>query len=155
VPDTLDALLTRTDAIQDALAGHPEHAPVPCHNDLLPANLLHDGRRIRILDWEYAGMGDRYFDLANLAANSALEPAGEALLLEAYWGAPCTPRRLAALRVMRVMSDLREGMWGVVQATISELDFDFAAYAREHLDRVRAALDDPHHRDHLEALRGA
>src|SRR5439155_12401319 len=30
----------------------------PCHNDLLNANFIDDGRRIRIVDWEYAGMGD-------------------------------------------------------------------------------------------------
>src|SRR4051794_6618501 len=43
-----------------------DHDPVPCHNDLLPANFLHDGDTIRIVDWEYAGMGDRFFDLGNL-----------------------------------------------------------------------------------------
>ena len=48
----------------------PEHAPVPCHNDLLTANFLHDGERVRIVDWEYAGMGDRYFDLGNLSVNN-------------------------------------------------------------------------------------
>src|SRR6266540_177225 len=69
--------------IEAALHG-PEHAPVPCHNDLLPANLIHDGARVRIVDWEYAGMGDRYFDLGNLAVNSGLGPADEAALLEAY-----------------------------------------------------------------------
>jgi hypothetical protein len=44
---------------------------------------------------------------------------------------------------MRVMSDFREGMWGVVQTAISALDFDFAAYAGEHLERVAAGIADP------------
>ena len=44
---------------------------------------------------------------------------------------------------MRIMSDFREGMWGVVQTAISELDFDFVAYADEHLGRVAAAFADP------------
>src|SRR5690348_17204915 len=35
----------------------------PCHNDLLNANFIDDGERIRIVDWEYAGMGDPFFDL--------------------------------------------------------------------------------------------
>ena len=38
---------------------------MPCHNDLLNANFIDDGARIRIVDWEYAGMGDRWFDLGN------------------------------------------------------------------------------------------
>ena len=37
----------------------------PCHNDLLNANFIDDGTRIRIVDWEYAGMGDPFFDLGN------------------------------------------------------------------------------------------
>jgi len=122
---------------------HPEHTPVPCHNDLLPANLIHGGETMRILDWEYAGMGNRYFDLGNLSVNNAFNEAGDEWLLECYWGEPCTRRRLAAVRLMRIMSDLREAMWGVVQQSISELDFDFADYAREHFERVRAGFADP------------
>jgi hypothetical protein len=40
---------------------------------------------------------------------------------------------------MRLASDLREAMWGFVQAGISTLDFDFVAYGRDHLDRFLAA----------------
>ena len=123
--------------------GHPEHAPVPCHNDLLPANLIHDGEAMRIVDWEYAGMGNRYFDLGNLSVNNGFNEAGDEWLLECYWGEPCTRRRLATLRLMRIMSDLREAMWGVVQQAISELDFDFAEYAQEHFERVRAGVRGP------------
>src|SRR5437879_10975442 len=79
---------------------------VPCHNDLLNANFLDDGE-IRVVDWEYAGMGDRFFDLANLSVNHDFELADDRLLLEAYFGA-LRPADLAALRLMRVMSDFRE-----------------------------------------------
>jgi hypothetical protein len=41
---------------------------------------------------------------------------------------------------MRVLSDAREGAWGVVQGVISELDFDFARYARDHFERLTAAV---------------
>ena len=57
---------------------------------------------------------------------------------------------------MRIMSDLREAMWGVVQGAISEIDFDFADYAREHFERVRAGFADPRFGVWLEdARRGA
>jgi len=135
---------------------HPEHAAVPCHNDLLPANLIHDGEAIRIVDWEYAGMGNRYFDLGSLSVNNAFSEAGDEWLLECYWGEPCTRGRFATLRLMRIMSDLREAMWGVVQGAISELDFDFAGYAEEHFERVRAGFADPRFGVWLEdARRGA
>ena len=60
-----------------ARPAHPEHAPVPCHNDLLAANFIHDGERLRIVDWEYAGMGDRYFDLGNLSVNNGFNEADD------------------------------------------------------------------------------
>jgi thiamine kinase-like enzyme len=153
VPAAYGELIGRAHEIRAALT-HPEHAPVPCHNDLLTANLLHDGARVRIVDWEYAGMGDRYFDLGNLSVNNGFADADDERLLAAYFDAPCTPRRFAALRLMRIMSDFREGMWGVVQTAISALDFDFAAYADEHLSRVAAGLADPRFPTWLEDARG-
>ena len=141
--------------IHDALdPAHPEHAPVPCHNDLLPANFIHDGERLRIVDWEYAGMGNRYFDLANLSVAGGFSEAGDEWLLECYWGEPCTRRRLATVRLMRIMSDFREAMWGVVQSAISEIEFDFPAYAQEHFERVRAGFADPRFAVWLEDARG-
>jgi thiamine kinase-like enzyme len=128
----------------EAALHHPEHDPVPCHNDLLTANfLLGPGDALTIVDWEYAGMGDRYFDLGNLSINNGFTDADDRALLEAYWGAPCTPRRFAALRLMRSMSDVREALWGVAQSAISDLDFDFAGYADKHLRRLLATTADP------------
>src|SRR3954454_15055329 len=88
-------------------------------------------------------MGDRYFDLGNLSINNGFTDADDRALLAAYWDAPCTARRFAALRLMRAMSDFREAMWGTLQAVLSELDFDFDGYAAEHAARVRQALADP------------
>ena len=109
---------------------------------------------MRILDWEYAGMGDRYFDLGNLSVNNGFDEDEDERMLTAYWQQECTPRRFAALRLMRIMSDFREGMWGVVQTAISELDFDFVAYADEHLGRVEAAFADPRVERWLRDARG-
>jgi thiamine kinase-like enzyme len=113
-------------------------APVemrPCHNDLLNANFIDDGERIRIVDWEYAGMGDPFFDLGNFSVNHDLTPDEDAILLEAYEGEVRLPR-LARLALMRVVSDFREAMWGVLQQGISTLDVDFVAYADEHFERL-------------------
>jgi thiamine kinase-like enzyme len=121
----------------------PEHGVVPCHDDLLAANLLGDGKRVWLVDWEYAGMGDRYFDLGNLSINNGFGEDDDRALLAAYWDEPCTDRRFAALRLMRVMSDVREGLWGTVQTAISELDFDFAGYAERHLRRMAETVADP------------
>jgi thiamine kinase-like enzyme len=103
----------------------------PCHNDLLSANFIDDGTRLWLVDWEYAGMGDPFFDLGNFAVNNELTAESEQVLLAAYG----TDDR-DALVLMRFMSDFREAMWGIVQLAISELDFDFAAYAAEHFERL-------------------
>lgn len=117
--------------------------PRPCHNDLLNANFIDDGTRIRIVDWEYAGLGDPCFDLGNFSVNHDLTPAEDALLLAAYDGGEVDPARLARLTLMRVVSDFREAMWGVLQQGISTLDLDFVAYAADHFGRLLANAATP------------
>ena len=109
---------------------------VPCHNDLLNANFLDDGGRLRIVDWEYAGMGDPFFDLANFAINHELDAGQRRQLLVGYRG-ELREEDWRALELMRFMSDFREAMWGVVQSVVSTLEFDFDGYAAEHLLRLR------------------
>jgi thiamine kinase-like enzyme len=116
--------------------------PVPCHNDLLNANFLDDGGRLCIVDWEYAGMGDRFFDLANFSINHELDAAASATLLEGYFG-ELRDADAEALVLMRFMSDFREAMWGVVQSAVSELDFDFVGYANEHFARMQRTAESP------------
>jgi thiamine kinase-like enzyme len=116
--------------------------PRPCHNDLLNANFIDDGSRIRIVDWEYAGMGDPYFDLGNFSINHELTPDDDAALLGAYHGSVPIDR-LARLTLMRIVSDFREAMWGVLQQGISTLDVDFVAYAGEHFDRLLSNATTP------------
>lgn len=105
-----------------------------CHNDLLCSNLVDDGHKVWILDWEYGGAGDLFFDLGNLAANNRFSHEQEAQLLEYYFG-QAPPAGLRRLRLMRLASDMREAMWGFLQTGISKLSFDYATYARRHLKR--------------------
>ena len=97
-------------------------AACPCHNDLLNANFIDDGERLRLVDWEYAGMGDRFFDLANFSVNHELgrmdDQRGSLVSVRAR-----SEQDLVALMLMRFMSDFREAMWGVVQQAISTLRF--------------------------------
>jgi thiamine kinase-like enzyme len=116
----------------------------PCHNDFLAGNLIDDGQKMRIVDWEYAGMGDPFFDLGNFSINNDLSADEDAAFLAMYDGDP-HPRadRLARLALFRVISDFREAMWAVLQEGISTLDVDFKAYAGEHFDRLLANAATP------------
>jgi thiamine kinase-like enzyme len=121
----------------------------PCHNDLLNANFIAHHETLRIVDWEYAGMGDRFFDLANFSVNHELSDDQNEELLTAYFGG-LAEADMRALRLMRFMSDFREAMWGVVQQGLSELDFDFAGYANEHFARLERTAADPAFRELLQ-----
>jgi thiamine kinase-like enzyme len=97
---------------------------------------------IRIVDWEYAGMGDPYFDLGNLSVNHGFAPESDLALLRHYFGEADEPE-LATLELFKLASEAREAMWGVVQMAISTLEVDFEEYASEHgagyfrvLDRI-------------------
>lgn len=134
-PETLSDALQRLAGIEEELPS--TDPPCPCHNDLLAGNFIDDGVSLRIIDWEYGGMGDRFFDLGNLAANSEFNSDHELGLLEAYSG-EVTPDHLRRLRLMRLASDMREAMWGFVQTAVSALDIDYPAYGRKHLERFLA-----------------
>jgi len=135
---TIPALYERAEATVRRVERACVAAPLamqPCHNDLLNANFIDDGTRIRIVDWEYAGMGDPFFDLGNFSVNHGLTPDEDEALLAAYEG-DTRPARLGRLALMRVVSDFREATWGVLQQAISTLDVDFHAYALKHFERL-------------------
>ena len=154
LPEGYKPAVSQAKAVERALRGE-EHRPVPCHNDLLAANFLHDGERILIIDWEYAGMGDRYFDLGNFAVNNELDDQGEDALIAAYFGEPPDKRRRATLKLMRFMSDFREAMWGVLQTEISEIDFDFRDYGRKHFERLDEVSRNPRFKSWVKEANGS
>jgi thiamine kinase-like enzyme len=131
-PSSYERLHQQSRRIEHAFAVSPLPA-MPCHNDLLPANVLFGDDRVWLLDFEYAGMNDVFFDLANLSVNSAFTPGSDEQLLRLYFGT-ITTSAWARLQLMKIMSEFREGMWAVVQQAISTLDTDFVEYATERLD---------------------
>lgn len=153
LPPAYAATVTAAQRIAGAL---PLAARLPCHNDLLPGNLvrLEPSGRLLIVDWEYAGMGDPRFDLGNLSVNNDFSEAMDEQLLRAYHGAGVDDGVRAAHALMRIMSDAREAAWAVVQASISNLEFDFDEYGREHFERLSAAVADTRFEEWLEAARG-
>jgi thiamine kinase-like enzyme len=142
-PSSYDRLHQLSRRIEAAFAKAPL-PPVACHNDLLPGNVLFEegGDRIWLLDFEYAGMNDRFFDLGNLSVNCGLDHGNDEALLRDYFG-EVTAARWARLQLMKMMSEFREGMWAVVQRAISTLDTDFAGYAAERLARCERLAGRP------------
>lgn len=112
------------------------------HNDLLAANFIDDGRRLWLVDWDYAGFNSPLFDLGGLASNNGFSVAEEAAMLNAYFGAPPSPELRRRYAAMKAASLLRETMWSMVSELHSTLDFDYPAYTDENLRRFEAAWDD-------------
>lgn len=103
------------------------------HNDLLPANLLNDGERLWLIDWDYAGFNSPLFDLGGLASNCGMNAQQENDMLNNYFGAPPKPGLLKKYAAMKCASLLRESMWSMVSELHSLIEFDYPAYTRHNL----------------------
>ncbi len=141
----LTRLLTAAQQLEQAVGSTPL---VFGHNDLLASNFIDDGERLWLIDWEYSGWGSPLFDLAGLASNNELLPEQEAWLLGQYFaGAGATdPALRQAYHAMKCASLLRESLWSMVSEVHSELDFDYAAYTEENLQRFEGAYGEFVHR---------
>ena len=122
VPDGLESILRRVRAGETS-------APVLTHHDVWPNNVIDDGDRLWLVDWEFAGAGDGMFDLATVARAANLDTDGEHALLEEY-GLPGGVHRLAEARWS---IGLFEGAWALAMHTARGSDggFDFARHASD------------------------
>jgi len=111
------------------------------HNDLLPANIIDDGRRLWLIDFEYAGFNTAMFDLAGLASNAGFDASQSEALLEAYFEAPSDDDLRRSHAAMQCASLLREALWSLVsEIYLSAPGADYDAYARQNFERFDAAL---------------
>ncbi|MBT5263336.1 MAG: phosphotransferase family protein [Rhodospirillaceae bacterium] len=129
-----------------SVADRLERAQVPTatvfgHHDLLCGNIMDDGDRLWIIDWEYGGYGTPLFDLANLAGNNEYSSDEETALLSAYFGQEPDDDLTRAFAAMKAASQLREAMWSMVsEFHLNAPGIDYAAYADETLVLFEQAL---------------
>ena len=140
IPEAYGPAHAHAERIEAAFARAPVPAR-PCHNDLLSDNFLRGTDGFWLVDYEYSGMGDPFFDLGNLSINNGLSEASQETLLRLMFGEPTQAHR-ARLQLMRIMSDYREAMWGVIQQGLSTLDIDYVAYADRHFERLLRSMAD-------------
>ena len=129
-----------------ALADELERAQAPLpivlgHNDLLPANFMDDGKRLWLIDFEYAGFNTAMFDLAGLASNAGFDRGQSEALFERYFGRSPNDDMRTSHAAMQCASLLREALWALVsEMHLSAPGADYDAYARENFMRFDAAL---------------
>ena len=130
--DVLPALKDKAAALERAVGSIDL---VYGHNDLLAANFIDDGKRLWLIDWDYAGYNSPLFDLANLASNNGLSPEQELWLLDNYFNSAASDATRHAFDAMKCASLLRETLWSMVSEIHSTIDFDFVEYTHENLER--------------------
>ena len=139
IPEGIDDLLEHARQMSREMSAFH---PTLCHNDLLPANVMDDGNRLWLIDWEYAGIGNPVFDLASISANCRFDADQEAELVRAYSGQDAA-EILRQIRILKAVSLLREALWAVIQTVKSEVDFDYAKYAVDNFNAYRSAVRKP------------
>jgi len=112
------------------------------HNDLLPANILDDGERLWLIDFEYAGFSTAMFDLAGITSNAGLATDLAEDFLAVYFRSPPSVELRRAHAAMQCASLLREAMWAMVSALhLAVPGADYAGHAASNLARLEKALD--------------
>ncbi|MCF8053309.1 MAG: phosphotransferase [Desulfobacterales bacterium] len=136
LPNDFDWMISVMDDIAEAME-RDKPALTACHNDLLSENFIHDPNgKMWIIDWEYGGMNDPYFDLGDICVEHPLTVEQEEILLKTYCG-EMSEGRLCRMRLHKLTADVWWGMWGMIQDKISSLDFDFYTYGIRRFERFR------------------
>ena len=129
-----------------AVADRLEQAQVPLpivfgHHDLLPGNLMDDGKRLWLIDWEYGGFGTAMFDLANLSSNGAFDAAQDDTLLDAYFAGKADDALRHSFAAMKAASALREALWAMVSDVhLKTPGVDYKAHAKDYLARFEKLM---------------
>jgi thiamine kinase-like enzyme len=92
----------------------PQHKNVLCHQDLVPDNFIYDGKKLYLVDWEYADFGNAFYDLAALCIEHGYNDEEKELLLKAYFQTPTEEQRIH-LEIMCMLYSLRDSLWYIIQ----------------------------------------
>jgi thiamine kinase-like enzyme len=125
--------------IEKSMAGQPL-TTVPCNNDLLAENYMDDGKSLRIIDYEYSGNNDPYFELGNTCQELKFNEAQIMEVCATYFG-DASASRISRMKLNMIMSDVGWGLWAAIQAKISKIEFDFWGWATERWSRAVEKMD--------------
>ncbi len=152
LPRGLHEVRRQARAVRLALEASPVPL-VPCHNDPWPGNLLDADGRIYLIDWEYSGMNDPVWDLADLSVEAGFGPEQDRTMMEAYRGGAASPALYSRLEIYKAMSDLHWSIWGFVQHAKGNHAEDFRSYGLERLRRSRTRMSSTEFGRHVGVVR--
>ncbi len=142
MPERLAALLERMPEIEEATARNPV-PDVACQNDLLSENFIVDANgKMWIIDWEYGGMTDPYFDLGDHVMEHPYSREEERLVIETYLG-HMDERLFGRMMLYKIVSAVWWDVWAMIQHTVSQIDFDYMEWAMDRVGRAERGVADP------------
>ncbi len=154
LPEAYGRVEREGEEVSRALAAAPIPL-LPCHNDPWPANFMDTGRRMYLVDWEFSGMNDPFWDLGDFSVEAGLHPDQDRTMMEVYWNGAVPPALYSRLELYKVMSDLLWSLWALVEHANGNSADDFATYARERFGRCQRRIDRPGFGRHLKVTRNA
>ena len=113
----------------------PNDILVPCHNDLLSANIINKDNQIFIIDFDYSGNNDPSFELGNLSVEMEYDDEQINKLVISYYG-EINESIISRVNLQGVVSDIGWSLWSYVQAKNSNLNFDYNTHAIYRLERA-------------------
>jgi thiamine kinase-like enzyme len=148
-PDWVETTLAAMKDVEEATQRSPE-TPVACHNDLLSENFIIDADgKMWIIDWEYGGMTDPFFDLGDFVMEHEFSPEEERLIIETYCGR-MDERAFGRLMLYKALSGVWWGVWAMIQHTVSHIDFDYMEWGRWRVARAEAVIAHPDYQKWLD-----
>jgi thiamine kinase-like enzyme len=142
MPDRLQVMLRIMDDIEEATARRPV-PDVAAHNDLLSENFIVDADgKMWIIDWEYGGMTDPYFDLGDFVMEHPYSREEERLIIETYCG-EMNERFFGRMMLYKIVSAVWWAVWAMIQHTVSQIDFDYMEWGMERVARAERGVADP------------
>ncbi|MFZ2508786.1 MAG: choline kinase family protein [Steroidobacteraceae bacterium] len=152
LPEGYHETVAQAQQVRDALQAHA--LPLaPCHCDPLCENLLDDGQRMWLVDWEYSGMNDPMWDLGDISVEAGFDSGHDRELLAAYFEGPVRPADFGRMVIYKAMCDLLWTLWGLIQHANGNPADDFWNYAVNRFARCRALMAAPDFAAHLAAIR--
>ena len=142
MPDRLVVMLRIMDDIEKATLRDPV-PDVASHNDLLSENFIIDpDGKMWIIDWEYGGMTDPYFDLGDFVMEHPYSRDEERLIIETYCG-EMSERFFGRMMLYKAVSAVWWAVWAMIQHTVSQIDFDYMEWGMERVGRAEHVVADP------------
>ena len=127
----------------------PESEYTPCHNDLLADNfiLINDDARDRyaepmyIIDWEYAGMAPKYYDMADMFQEILVPRESEKGIVAEYCAGDNYDRTLFLIDLFKPFPDIYWFLWSMIQLNISKIEFDYYNYGKVKYENAVGNLE--------------